>query len=284
MMLRPSTSSLPKRRKASKTTITRDHVFAALKVTLVLGLIGVGVMFKINGGWSRLVARGQDETIRIAHDMGVAVSAVHISGVNMVDEQHLRSALGVNVGDPLFDVNIEALRARAEEVVWVKRATISRRLPDLIDIKIEEHIPFAHWQVDGTLWLVDAEGTPIVAGPHPDYLTLPFVVGSGAAREAKNLIAQLNREPDLRLRITSAIRVGDRRWDVRFDTGAVLSLPEDTDGYGLVDAWSKFATLQRDNNILSKAVERFDMRLEGRLVMKLNEGGRAVLAKFEQAT
>jgi len=76
----------------------------------------------------------------------------------------------------------------------------------------------------------------------------------------------LASEPDLAARVTAAVRVGDRRWNLRIDNTVDVLLPtEETAG-----AWIQLARLERSNSILKREVQTVDMRLPDRLVLRLS--------------
>jgi cell division protein FtsQ len=77
----------------------------------------------------------------------------------------------------------------------------------------------------------------------------------------------LASEPDIDSRVTAAVFVGDRRWNVRIDNAIDVMLPEDD----LTGAWSKLAELQRTSQILQRNVETIDMRLPDRLVLRVTD-------------
>jgi cell division protein FtsQ len=71
-------------------------------------------------------------------------------------------------------------------------------------------------------------------------------------------------EPDLARRIVSATRLGQRRWDLAFEGGAVLRLP---DGYEKA-ALAKFGEFERQHGLLARGAVTYDMRLPDRLVIR----------------
>jgi cell division protein FtsQ len=76
----------------------------------------------------------------------------------------------------------------------------------------------------------------------------------------------LAKEPDLFARVTAAVRIGGRRWDVHIDHAIDVMLPEGTDDAAA--AWSRLAELERNQALLNRDVETVDMRLGDRLVIR----------------
>ena len=56
--------------------------------------------------------------------------------------------------------------------------------------------------------------------------SLPLVVGPGAPAAAAALIDALTDRPELQKRVVAAVRVGERRWNLRLNNGADVMLPE----------------------------------------------------------
>ena len=76
----------------------------------------------------------------------------------------------------------------------------------------------------------------------------------------------LASEPDLASRVTAAIRVGDRRWNLRIDNAIDVLLP----GRRAGSAWAQLARLERSSAILKRDVQTVDVRLPDRLVLRVN--------------
>src|SRR5260370_32866439 len=76
----------------------------------------------------------------------------------------------------------------------------------------------------------------------------------------------LASEPELATRVTAAIRVGGRRWNLRVDDLIDVLLPEES----AETAWSRLAELERANALLKRDVQTVDLRLPDRLVLRVN--------------
>jgi cell division protein FtsQ len=68
----------------------------------------------------------------------------------------------------------------------------------------------------------------------------------------------MDHAPQLRPVLDGAVWIGDRRWDLKFQSGETLMLPE-----GAVEAAAalkKFADLDAAQRLLGRGMARFDMR------------------------
>ena len=97
-----------------------------------------------------------------------------------------------------------------------------------------------------------------------------LVVGEGAPEKAFELMTVLDRRPGLGRRIVAAIRVGGRRWRLRFANGITVELPQRDEAA----AWTRLAELDRDYGLLDRDVLVIDMRLPDRVVARLARGAR----------
>jgi len=97
---------------------------------------------------------------------------------------------------------------------------------------------------------------------------LPRVVGEGAAAShAAELLDMLGEpRPDLAARVTAAIRVGDRRWNLRIDNAIDVLLPADEPaGRGRNSPAST-----RSSALLQRDVQTIDIRLPDRVVLRVS--------------
>ncbi|MGH7247295.1 MAG: cell division protein FtsQ/DivIB, partial [Pseudomonadota bacterium] len=112
-----------------------------------------------------------------------------------------------------------------------------------------------------------ADGTVLEPFVEPRYLGLPFVVGQGAARQAKGFLALLDRYPEIRSRMRAAVFVAQRRWNLLFDNGIEIELPETN----VESAMARLLALDRDKKILSRDITIVDLRLPDRVTVRLSD-------------
>ncbi|MCB1741514.1 MAG: FtsQ-type POTRA domain-containing protein [Gammaproteobacteria bacterium] len=87
------------------------------------------------------------------------VVSVRVSGdLVRVDRDALRRVVGPHLHSGLLEVDVEAVRAAASELPWVRAVTVRREWPDRIDLRIVERTPVATWneqqllEADATLF------------------------------------------------------------------------------------------------------------------------------------
>jgi cell division protein FtsQ len=209
---------------------------------------------------------------------GFVVSGYQIVGLNHMDRRPIdevvtdelhRAAADANATkapQPLVDVS--AIRRRLLQFGWIKDARVSRRLPDTLVIDIVERTPSALWQNQGQLALIDPEGVVLDRVPITKMPDLPLVVGPGANAHARELDALMADVPTLKPQLASATWIGGRRWDLNFQSGETVALPEGGDQARA--ALTKFAKADKSSGLLGRGVVRFDLRIPGKMIVRLS--------------
>jgi cell division protein FtsQ len=197
-------------------------------------------------------------------EAGFAVREVRVEGRQRTSREAILRAVKAERGTPILAVSPVEARTRLESLAWVRSASVERLLPDTLHIRLVEREPFALWQRQGKLHLIDRDGAVITSERLERFPGLLVVVGEDAPRHAAGLVEMLAREPDLEKRVTAAVRVGGRRWNLRFDNGIDVQLPEND----AATAWAQLAKVERTTRVLARDVEVIDLRLPDRLVVR----------------
>ena len=151
---------------------------------------------------------------------------------------------------------------------WIQDARVSRRLPDTLVVDIVERKPAAIWQHNQKLSLIDKEGV-ILEPVKPDQPApeLPLLIGKDANLEAVRLGRLMDQAPALKPMLASASWIGNRRWDLQFQSGEVLALPEGDDP--AAKALLRFARIDGVRRLLGRNFVRFDMRDPTKFVARI---------------
>ena len=164
-------------------------------------------------------------------------------------------------------VDTSAIRQRLLQFGWVKDARILRRLPDTLVIDIVERKPAALWQSQGELALIDSDGVVLDRVPVDRMPDLPLLIGPGANAQARELASLMADVPTLKPQLASATWVGGRRWDLNFQSGETVALPEGD--VAARDALVKFARADKQSSLLGHGMLRFDLRVPGKMIVRL---------------
>jgi cell division protein FtsQ len=201
-------------------------------------------------------------------DAGLTVQSVTLEGRAETAPGEIARMLGIKRGTPMVYVDVDEARARLEALPWVKSAEVRRVWPDRISVQIVERKPVALWQSEGDIVVVDAQGHPIAGEDVARFAELPLVVGKGAESAVESLLDLIATQPNLKSRVKAAVRVGERRWNLRLDNGVEVRLPEE----GATAALGELVRLDREEKILSRDIKAIDLRFPDRFIVKLPPG------------
>jgi cell division protein FtsQ len=200
-------------------------------------------------------------------DAGFRVKSIDVRGIKRMDPRPVYelAADQKTTAMPLLDVT--GIRRRLLEYGWVKDARVSRRFPDTLVIDIVEREPAALWQDEDRLTLIDREGVVLDRVPVAQMPDLPLLIGKGANAHAVALDALLGKAPSLKAQLVSATWVGERRWDLSFQSGETVSLPEGD--AAAATALTRFAKMDKSAGLLGRGILRFDLRIPGKMTVRL---------------
>jgi cell division protein FtsQ len=199
--------------------------------------------------------------------LGFEVKRVEIKGLDHMERLPVYAVALDQESMAMPLVDLSGTRDRIMQFGWVRDARVTRRLPDTLVVDIVERKPAAIWQHNQQLALIDMDGVvlePVRIDAMPD---LPIVIGGDANRHAGDLARLIGTAPQLKPMMAGATWVGGRRWDLRFQSGETLSLPEGEEA--AQRALATFTKLDQDTGLLGKGFLRFDMRIRGKLITRL---------------
>ncbi|HMI20174.1 MAG TPA: cell division protein FtsQ/DivIB [Sphingomonas sp.] len=199
--------------------------------------------------------------------MGFVVRNIQLTGLKQVDRDTVYRIVSEAHGQDMPLVDLSQLRSQLLQLGWIEDARVSRRLPDTLAIDLVERVPAAVLQRNQQLSLIDAQGHVLAAvDAHTMPVQLPLVIGDGVEGHIGALQALIASQAPLKQLIDGATWVGQRRWDLRFQSGETLSLPEG-DGEAL-KALATFAKKDQEARLLGQGYVRIDMRDPTRMVVR----------------
>ncbi len=276
---RTNKKSKGKPRKVNKKKVRQVSIFdkilrampfteAQVQKGLTWGLVGVFVL----GAYSVAHYTGITERVssQIATTVGAAgfeVKRVEVTGVNRIDELKVYEITLAQKDRSMMLVDIDQVRDDLMGNGWIKDARISRRLPDTLVVEIVEREPAAVWQRDGKLSLIDNTGYPLQQIQKEEIPDLPVIVGKKANERVPELTKLLGVAPALSPMVTGATWIGNRRWNLEFDSGETLALPEGEETAAA--ALLNFARMDGVNRLLGRGVVHFDLRDSERAYLRM---------------
>ncbi len=148
----------------------RFRLEMSLPVRLLVLVMGVAVFVGLAGagvyGISKWLCRAPFFT----------VTGVTINGCSRVSEETILNLSGVKPNSNLLALDLDDMAAAIERHPWIKSAVISKKLPDRLEIVVEERKPVAIVSMDG-LYLIDDTGTVFKKISKGESFDLPLITG-----------------------------------------------------------------------------------------------------------
>lgn len=267
--------------------IRRQNFFHKFRIfSLVVGsllIISTAIWAWKTSAINLLIQTSSDKIYGSTVKMGFSVKNLYVEGRKRTSMAEIEKALGTDANAsldnyPILRLNLDEIRSRLEQIESIKYATIERALPDSIYIRITEREPVAIWQYKGKKSLVDDNGVVMNDIPIYPYESLPLIVGENAQKHIMELLSMLATQPELAKRFSSAIWVGDRRWNVRMRPSIAtadgtenieIRLPEKKPAR----AWNMLAEKQKKQQILDRNIRVIDLRIDGKVFIKIKGDG-----------
>ena len=263
------------RKARAQTNSLLDRIMRALPFTdeqwhaffttlIVLALLAIAVVIARVSGATELA---ESRIAMMAGNAGYEVKRVEVRGVERMNEGKVfERALGQQ-DRAMTRVDLDELRASLLELPWVKDARVSRQLPDGLIIDIVEREPHAVLRRPDHLALIDPTGQELEPISRTKAKDMLLIEGPGAQSQVEALTRLLDAAPALRQHVKAAEWVGNRRWNLTFDTDQQLALPQGEDV--AAGALVQFARLDGVNRLLGGEVVAFDMRNPDRIYMRV---------------
>lgn len=236
---------------------------------MMVALVAVVVLATDDRG-ARLIAISHGALDSRFASLGLSLAVVHLQGASAPAQVEIMQAAGLKAGTPIFDLDLNAVRARVEKVGWVERARVIRLLPDTVVISVVERPLMAVWQHAGRSMVVANDGAVVGAVDPARFPRLPLIVGEGANLAAHDLLPQVSARPGLATKVSAAVRVDQRRWDLRLQDGGVIQLPANDE----TTALKTLDGLEVKNRVLGLGLARIDLR-DPEMVVVRPRGGAA---------
>lgn len=273
----PKSDPAPSRAKYKMQRLWLTPMFRAMVRTglPVITLMGVGLYLL------------SDEEVRLKFSTSLAdareqfqarpefkIEYLKVAGGSDETAELIRNKLGLKLPITSFDLDLESMKERIEDLDAVKTASIFVQSDNLLKVEVTERLPVLIWRKGDELELLDRTGTRAgVLKTRQDRADLPLIAGEAAEEALGEAIALYDRAEPIWERIRGLNRLGLRRWDVILDRGQIIQLPED-DALAALD---RILALNSTQKILERDLRVIDMRDAQRTIIRLSQGGTAII-------
>jgi len=208
--------------------------------------------------------RIQQALLNATADGGLKVENILIEGRGRTSQSAIKQALKIKEGEPILGFDPHEARLRLLELPWIAEARVERRAPATIYVGITEHTPIAVWQHEQKLYLLNNAGEAISEKAPGEFESLLVIVGAGAPTHLIDLLQLMSLNPGVKARVTAAVWVGDRRWNLILDRRIEVRLPEEN----VATAWRHLVRVLNSESMVNAQTTRIDLRLPDRIIMK----------------
>jgi cell division protein FtsQ len=156
------------RRKGGRHVEADERGSAPWRVVLgwaVAMMAATGVALGVVHGWQALKGSAR-----------LQVRSVEYEGLSRATAGELSVYTGVNVGDGILDLDLDAMARALTRHPWVARAQVRRQLPDKINIVVREYEPAVLVALN-EIYLANADGELFKRMAAGDGVLLPIVTG-----------------------------------------------------------------------------------------------------------
>lgn len=188
-------------------------------------LVGLVIVTVIGGG-----------AVVISQSSLADVDAVVVQGAVASDPAEIVEASGIVVGQPLIELDTDAVVDRVADLPWVLGATVERQANGDVIVSIEEREPRAVLPTaDGGYVFVDERGRQLerVSGRPPGYLPIAGIVASGvvgqpAPPETQAVVSVLDHLSPTVAAVVNQIVIDEGTLYLELDLGGRVKLGDDS--------------------------------------------------------
>jgi cell division protein FtsQ len=234
------------------------------RILAITSNILIAVVFLLAVGWLwQTTQRNERFAIREVQTVGADNTAE--TDLDLIAEQY--------VGQNLFRIDIERLKAEFNTLPWVASVAIEKELPGRLTIHVTERVPVAVVSLDGMLRYADAEGVVFgELGPRHGSMDLPVIIDAPINRvpaciamlesvqtESRELYSHISE-------IAPADGATWRIWDRKLAATVYLASIDST------RKWRALHAIAARDGLGKGTIEYADLRFEDRVIVRPRKG------------
>ncbi len=243
---------------------TTEQLQKAFTVLILGGaLVGLAWLAQVSGA----TAVASDRFAHMASNAGFKLTRIKVLGTDRMNDNAIYERAFGQRDLAMTRVDTEGLRDDLMTLPWVRDARVSRQLPDGLVVDIIEREPHAVLRRADRLMLIDPTGVELEPISEADAAEYLLIKGPGAQSQVEALDQLLDAAPALKNRVIGAEWVGNRRWNIIFETEQQLALPDGEERAAA--ALISFAQADGVHRLIGGEVVAFDMRNPPRMYMRV---------------
>ena len=194
------------------------------------------------------------------------LNALSIEGASDNLNAEIREVLGLHFPVSSFDLDIADLRKRVLTLPPVEIAEARIKGGGILHIKVNEKTPALLLMEKIGFTVLSKQGEFIRSVSSREHFSgLPVIIGKGAenaAAQANAIFKEIYGKLD---QVRGLVFVGQRRWNLIMASGQVVMLPEKNPEHAI----QKIIILDEAEQILSRNISVFDLRLPSRITLRI---------------
>ncbi len=205
----------------------------------------------------------KDDKYTFTDNKETTLNEVWVTGLNNELKENIIKAVKYNIGDYVNIINIKRIKERIDELNWIKSSKVIIYPHGIMEIIVEEYIPFAIYYDTEKYFLINKNGYKFIEIYKKQYQNFFEITGKDSLDAINNLKDLVYYIYSSNLNLDKATRIDSRRWDLYFKNDMHIKLPADNS----LSVLKKFINFDY-NNIEFKNINIIDLRIPDRMILK----------------
>ena len=220
---------------------------------IILFLFFAVIFFYNNGSIKNTIIKNTESFFTITSIETIGRERSSKSDISKILKQYQKKSL--------LSLDLNYIQSDLEKVTWIKSVIIRRILPNKLSLTIEEFSPQAIWVRGKDRFVLDKDGNAIERISNDQFQNYFTIKGPQADLNLMKLLEDLENFPEIYNQIDYANFIGRRRWDLHYQGGVRIMLPQDN----VIDSLSILETYIKENRLIEKGHKKIDLRVSGKI-------------------
>mgnify|MGYP001172157793 FL=1 len=205
----------------------------------------------------------KDDKYAFTDNKETTLNEVWVTGLNNELKENIIKAVKYNIGDYVNIIDIKRIKERIDELNWIESSKVIIYPHGIMEIIVEEYIPFAIYYDTEKYFLINKNGYKFIEIYKKQYPNFFEITGKDSLDAINNLKDLVYYIYSSNLNLDKATRIDSRRWDLYFKNDMHIKLPADNS----LSVLKKFINFDY-NNIEFKNINIIDLRIPDRMILK----------------